>query len=472
MSEFVSKLEEMMPAIELNFEPTPAFGKYKRFLEHAVAHPAKMNTNLLEFLILNFTKEGDVILDPMAGSGSTGVVAALHGRNAIQVDIEKKFYNWMEQAREKVEQFPTLIRKGWIRNICGDARRLSELLNQADVVITSPPYLKSADTGAGVNKQREGDVKIGCATVGRTVEHPEAIDNTRDYGNIDAIITSPPYVDLSKPGNIKRPITKEEYEERKRKGDHSVYHDVRPERKGTLYEYYEIISIEKYGGKENIDQLPLGSVDAIITSPPYADAKKGGEADVDKMAERWDRIASERDWNTWGKTWKTDGRKRGLKVLGSGYSDSEDNIGNLPFVDAVITSPPYEQGLGHNPGKNKITKLGIVRPEYNWHNPNQIGTMQKETYLEAMLRVYTEMFKVLKPNGLAIVVVKPFIRNKKVVDLPYHTFLLMSRAGFKLEKLYKLRLRNQSFWRILYYKKHPEAPRIAHEYVLVARKAI
>ena len=53
---FMSKLEEIMPAEELIFEPTPAFGKYKEFLKHAVAHPAKMNTNLLEFLIKNSQK--------------------------------------------------------------------------------------------------------------------------------------------------------------------------------------------------------------------------------------------------------------------------------------------------------------------------------------------------------------------------------------------------------------------------------
>jgi hypothetical protein len=80
------------------------------------------------------------------------------------------------------------------------------------------------------------------------------------------------------------------------------------------------------------------------------------------------------------------------------------------------------------------------------------------------------MYKVLKPGGLAIIIVKPFIRNKRVVDLPYYTWILMSKVGFKLEKLYKLRLQNQSFWRILYYKKNPNIPRIAHEYVIVARK--
>ena len=33
-------LEDVMPAEELDFDPTPGFGRYRRFLEHAIAHPA------------------------------------------------------------------------------------------------------------------------------------------------------------------------------------------------------------------------------------------------------------------------------------------------------------------------------------------------------------------------------------------------------------------------------------------------
>jgi hypothetical protein len=87
-----------------------------------------------------------------------------------------------------------------------------------------------------------------------------------------------------------------------------------------------------------------------------------------------------------------------------------------------------------------------------------------------MLKVYHEMYKVLKPGGLTIVVVKPYIRNKKIIDLSYYTYLLMERVGFTFEKLYKLRLRTMSFWRILYYKKYPDIPKIAHEYVIVMKK--
>jgi len=94
----------------------------------------------------------------------------------------------------------------------------------------------------------------------------------------------------------------------------------------------------------------------------------------------------------------------------------------------------------------------------------------RETYLSAMLKVYAECFHVLKPGGLAIIIVKPFVRNRQVVDLPYHTYLLMRRVGFHLKWLFKLRLERLSFWRILYERKHPEVPKIRHEYILIMEK--
>jgi len=51
------------------------------------SHPAKMSLPLQLWLIDNFTKEGEVILDPMAGSG-TILVACSMGRNVIAVDLE------------------------------------------------------------------------------------------------------------------------------------------------------------------------------------------------------------------------------------------------------------------------------------------------------------------------------------------------------------------------------------------------
>jgi hypothetical protein len=138
------------------------------------------------------------------------------------------------------------------------------------------------------------------------------------------------------------------------------------------------------------------------------------------------------------------------------YGASNNNIGNLKSFDEEYQLLESNQNAEQFTTQQSIT-FGS-------------GKSEKPTYLTEMLKVYGEMFKVLRAGGLAIIVVKPFVRNKKPVDLPYHTWLLMEKVGFRLAKLYKFRLPQFSFWRILQYRKHPDVPVIAHEYVLVCQK--
>ena len=46
---------------------------------------------LVEMCLLASTKEGDFVLDPFAGSGTTGVVAKKNNRNFIGVELVKKY---------------------------------------------------------------------------------------------------------------------------------------------------------------------------------------------------------------------------------------------------------------------------------------------------------------------------------------------------------------------------------------------
>jgi DNA modification methylase len=494
--EFVSKLEETLPAEELLFEPTLGFGPYKPFLEHAIAHPAKANTLLLRFLIENFTREGEVVLDPMAGSGSTGVVAALLGRNAIQVELEKKFFDWMEKAREKVEKHITLTPKGWIKNICGDSRHLSKLLSKVDIVLTSPPYADAkkggeADEEAMAERWDRAFKEKGekWNSWGKTSKTPgrkrsfkalgsgystskENIGNL-PLGSIDCCLTSPPYAGTGE--------SRKEFWERLAK-DPSSKRYGRKKHPTTCEHYGE--------SEENIGNLLNKSIDAIITSPPYTNSAAENPNVTELQKKGWVKGG---DLN---------------KFLPQNLSS--ENIGNLPLgnVDTIITSPPYEGSLegtsrhtkggiasrdpalaqadthatvlskatkqgvpvGYSPNKDNIGNLKSKDEEYEALVKGFMSRNGKPTYLSEMFKVYANCYKVLKPGGRAIIIVKPFIRNKKVIDLPYHTWLLMAKAGFRLEKLYKLRLKNQSFWRILMYKKHPELPKIAHEWILVCRK--
>jgi len=140
--EFVSSLEATQPAEELSFPLTRLFGKYGKYLCHASDHPARMNVSLIDFLVKRYTKPGDVIFDPMAGSGSVGVVAATLDRNAVQIELVLKFYRWMEQARENVANDPAIKEKGWISNFCGDARKALKYVGQEEIdcILFSPPY--------------------------------------------------------------------------------------------------------------------------------------------------------------------------------------------------------------------------------------------------------------------------------------------------------------------------------------------
>lgn len=54
-------------------------------------HPTQKPEYLLERIILAASKEGDVVLDPFCGSGTTGVVAIRNGRNFIGIDSAQEY---------------------------------------------------------------------------------------------------------------------------------------------------------------------------------------------------------------------------------------------------------------------------------------------------------------------------------------------------------------------------------------------
>lgn len=62
-------------------------------------HPTQKPVNLLKRLIEIFTDEGDVVIDPVAGSGTTLRAAYELGRNSFGFEVDRKFYS---EAKEKM----------------------------------------------------------------------------------------------------------------------------------------------------------------------------------------------------------------------------------------------------------------------------------------------------------------------------------------------------------------------------------
>jgi len=66
------------------------------------AHPCQLPEPLLERLILMTTDEGDVVLDPFIGAGTTALAAKRLGRNYIGIDIDPKYKKIISDKIEKV----------------------------------------------------------------------------------------------------------------------------------------------------------------------------------------------------------------------------------------------------------------------------------------------------------------------------------------------------------------------------------
>jgi Predicted DNA modification methylase len=124
-------------------------------------------------LILKYTNPGDVVLDPMVGSGTTCIEAILLGRNCMAVDINynavmlthHRLYYLVKALRERGLQKKLVEYAGgaserrveaWYRIYHGDARRLDKIPdNSVDLVATHPPYFNIIEYG---EQRVEGDL--------------------------------------------------------------------------------------------------------------------------------------------------------------------------------------------------------------------------------------------------------------------------------------------------------------------------
>ena len=143
------------------------------------------------------------------------------------------------------------------------------------------------------------------------------------------------------------------------------------------------------------------------------------------------------------------------------------------LADVVIFSPPYSdvirRGNPGGPGASGKGKPPSCLACYS-EDPSNIGNTKGDNYMRSMRIVYRNCWRALKPNGLMILVVKPFIRNQQVIHLERDTQKLCESVGFTFLEEHYRRLTHMSFWLTLYYRKHPKVERVDKEFILVFRK--
>lgn len=116
-------------------------------------HPATYPISLAKQCLELFTHEGELVLDPFVGSGTTLIAARDINRNAVGFDLNKKYIKLTEDRLSQQSLFANTQQLA----ICTDARSIKDYIKPGTVslILTSPPYANLLDRKRQ-NKSRRG----------------------------------------------------------------------------------------------------------------------------------------------------------------------------------------------------------------------------------------------------------------------------------------------------------------------------
>jgi len=181
---FVNRLNNLEPKSWIKFQKSWFLHNPPARKKEVLRHPAKFPETLAKEFIEFFTKQHQVVLDPMVGTGST-LVAALRSKrhsygielNPVYADIAKTVVN--EERQHLGERCSDLNAEV----IVGNAADFVDFIHrynipEIDYVLTSPPYwnmlrVKGAMTQKMRRESQETDVHYS--------DDPEDLGNIDDY---------------------------------------------------------------------------------------------------------------------------------------------------------------------------------------------------------------------------------------------------------------------------------------------------
>jgi len=121
---------------ELECTTVWAFPRRGNWATHKSDWRGNWSPEVARNLILRYSDEGDILLDPMIGGGTTAIEAKILNRNIICSDVN-------ELALERTEKSLDFAvdNKAWHKIVKRDARDLSKANDESiDFILTHPPY--------------------------------------------------------------------------------------------------------------------------------------------------------------------------------------------------------------------------------------------------------------------------------------------------------------------------------------------
>ena len=177
-----NKLNNLDPKTWLKFQKSWFIHNPPPRKKGVIVHPAKFPETMAQEFVEFFTKSGESVLDPMAGTGSTLVAALRAGRNSYGIELNPKY---AEIAREIIRQEKADLSAATDTGspiaeiITGNAALATTYpIPTIDYVLTSPPYwdMLHAKGAASQKKRRESETLDVVYS-----DDPNDLGNVGDY---------------------------------------------------------------------------------------------------------------------------------------------------------------------------------------------------------------------------------------------------------------------------------------------------
>jgi DNA modification methylase len=175
-----NKLNDLDPKTWLKFQKSWFIHNPPPRKKGVLRHPAKFPETMAQEFIEFFTKKGQTVLDPMAGTGSALVAALRCERNSFGVELNPKY---AEIARQVIDEERHLLGPS-IENLKSEivqgnaSHAVTYGFPTIDYVLTSPPYWDMLRArGAETQKKRRAAPELDVFYS----DDPEDLGNIGDY---------------------------------------------------------------------------------------------------------------------------------------------------------------------------------------------------------------------------------------------------------------------------------------------------
>jgi len=181
---FINRLNDLAPKEWLKFQKSWFIHNPPRRRKDVLRHPAKFPETLAQEFIEFFTQRGQIVLDPMAGTGSALVAALRAGRHSYGIELNPGYAAIARQVLDEERALLGETTAGLAALVVtGDAAGIAahasvHAIPPVDYVLTSPPYWDMLHAhGAQTQKARRSSPELDVFYS----DDPDDLGNLADY---------------------------------------------------------------------------------------------------------------------------------------------------------------------------------------------------------------------------------------------------------------------------------------------------